>query len=166
MKAITVTMGLVLPLACGQAIGQQAVCSGPQLGTWKLQSQVTEDLETHRKDAMFGAHPGGYLHYGADCRMYAILVKEGRKPPAGAVATDGESTELFRGLAAYAGTYTIEGDKVSHHVDISWNQAWTGTTQVRQFRIEGNLLYIHTMPAVSPLNGRQSTTELVWKRVE
>jgi hypothetical protein len=166
MKSITLGAGVLLLLASMESPGQQAACSGPQLGTWKLQSQLTEDLETHKKQAMFGAHPGGYLHYGADCRMYAILVREDRKPPAAAVATDAESVELFRGLAAYAGTYTIEGDKVSHHVDISWNQAWTGTTQVRQFRIEGKYLYIHTMPAASPLNGRRSSTELVWKRVE
>ena len=165
MKIFGFGVGVLL-LASMAATGQQAVCTGPQLGTWKLQSVVTEDLETHQQTAMFGSHPGGYLHYGTDCRMYAILAREGREPPAAAVATDAESIELFRGFVAYAGTYTIDGDKVSHHVDISWNQAWTGTTQVRQFRIEGKLLYIRSVPAASPLNGRQSINELVWKRVE
>ena len=33
---------------------------------------------------------------------------------------------LFDGMGSYAGTYTIEGDKVSHHVDISWIESWTG----------------------------------------
>ena len=34
------------------------------------------------------------------------------------------------------------GRQVSHHVDVSWDEAWTGTTQVRQFKIEGNSLRI------------------------
>jgi hypothetical protein len=70
------------------------------------------------------------------------------------------------GLIAYAGSYTIDGDKVSHHVDASWNQAWTGTTQVRQFKIEGNSLHIRTMPAKNALTGRQSSSVLIWTKVE
>ena len=57
-------------------------------------------------------------------------------------------------MAAYAGTYTIESDLVSHHVDISWIDAWTGTTQVRQFKIEGDTLRIRSMPAKDFLDGR------------
>ena len=53
-------------------------CTGPHLGTWKLQSFTTEDLATGRKTDLFGAHPSGYLSYGPDGRMYAILVKEGQ----------------------------------------------------------------------------------------
>ena len=65
-----------------------------------------------------------------------------------------------------AGAYTIDGDKVSHHVDVSWNQAWTGTTQVRQFKIEGNTLHIRSMPAKNPRDGRFSSSTLVWIKVE
>ena len=60
-------------------------------------------------------------------------------------------------LIAYAGAYTINDDKVSHHIDASWNQTWTGTTQVRQFKIDGQTLHIRTMPAGSVL---------VWNKVE
>jgi hypothetical protein len=111
----------------------------------------------------FGAHPRGYLSYGADRRMYGIVAGEGRKPPAGAGPTDAEKIELFDKMGAYAGTYTIEGDKVSHHVDASWNEAWTGTTQVRQFKIEGNLLHIR---AQDSLDGRPSISTLVWTKVQ
>jgi hypothetical protein len=51
-------------------------------------------------------------------------------------------------------------------VDASWNQSWTGTTQVRQFRIEGKYLYIKTLPARNPLTGKESTSKLVWVRGE
>jgi hypothetical protein len=120
--------------------------------------------DTGQKVEPFGAHPEGYLSYGLDGRMYAIVVREGRKPPAG-VPTDAEKLELFAGMAAYAGTYTIEGDTVRHHVDISWIEAWTATTQVRRFRIEGNVLYIQSPAAKDPLDGRLSSATLVWTKV-
>src|ERR1700734_4434362 len=71
--AIAVCCALLLGSvgACGQ---QRKICSGPQLGTWKLQSYTTEDIATGRKTNLLGRHPSGYLSYGSDCRMYAILV--------------------------------------------------------------------------------------------
>jgi hypothetical protein len=141
-------------------------CTGPQLGTWKLRSFTTEDLATGQKTDLFGAHPSGYLSYGSDCRVSGIVVKEGRKAPDSLVPTDAERIELYNGLIAYAGTYSIEGDKVSHHIDVSWNQSWTGTTLMRQFRIEGKSLYIRTLPAKNPLTGKESSAELVFDKVE
>ena len=149
------------------AAGQQRPsCTGPQLGTWKLQSFTTEDMVTGQKTDMFGAHPSGYLIYGPDCRMCALLVKEGRAAPETLIPTDAERVELYGGFIAYAGTYSIEGDKVSHHIDASWNQAWTGTTQVREFKIDGNALYIRTLPAKDPLSGKETSAVLVWTKVE
>jgi len=145
---------------------QQPTCAGPLLGTWTLLSMETQDLETGQKHNLLGAHPSGYLSYGADCRMSEILVKESREGPAALVATDPESVELYRGLIAYAGSYAIDGYKITHHVEASWNQAWTGTTQVRQFNIDGKTLYIRTGASKSPMTGRQSSTVFIWVRVE
>jgi hypothetical protein len=167
MKCPAVVVCCVLCLGRGEAMGQERQsCTGPQLGTWKLQSFRTEDLATGQKTDLFGAHPSGYLSYGPDCRMYAILIKEGRKGPAELFPTDAERVDLYDGFVSYAGTYSIEGDRVSHHVDASWNQSWTGTTQVRQFKIDGKYLYIKTLPAKNPLTGKESTSELVWVKVE
>jgi hypothetical protein len=141
-------------------------CTGPQLGTWKLESYTTEDIATGQKSSLLGAHPNGFLSYGSDCRMNAILVREGRTPPATFVATDAERIDLYNGFIAYSGTYRIEGDKVSHIVDASWNQSWTGTTQVRQFKIDGNRLYITTLPTKNAMTGKESTSLLVWSKVE
>src|SRR5262245_43109286 len=122
----------------------QHACADPLRGTWKLQSFTTEYPDTHETAEPFGAHPSGYLSYGADCRMFAIVVGDGRRPPARAAPTDAEKIELFSAMGAYAGTYSVKGDKVIHHIDISWNEAWTGTDQVRQFKIEGDTLQIRT----------------------
>ncbi len=129
-------------------------------------SYTTEDLTTGQKTDLLGAHPSGFLSYSSDCRMSAILVKDGRKAPAASVATDAESIELFRGLIAYAGSYEIQGNKVLHHVEASSNQTWTGTTQARAFSIEGTSLYLKTMPATSALTGKQSSSVLYWTRVQ
>jgi hypothetical protein len=141
-------------------------CSGPQLGTWVLLSMETEDMETGQKNNLLGVHPSGYLTYGPDCRMSAILIKESREGPAALVPTDPESIELYHGLIAYAGTYTVEGSNITHHIQASWNQAWTGTTQVSQFRIDGTSLYMRSGPSKSPITGRQSLSNIIWTRVE
>ena len=156
----------LLLLSASSIAQQHPTCAGPLLGSWALLSMETEDMETGQKNNLLGAHPSGYLSYGPDCRMSAILVKESREPPAALMATDPESIELYRGLIAYAGTYSIDGNKISHQIEISWNQAWTGTTQVRQFRIDGKSLFIRTGPSKSPITGRQSSTVLIWTKIE
>jgi hypothetical protein len=126
----------------------------------------TQDLETNEKHNLLGVHPGGYLSYGADCRMSAILVKESRQGPAALVPTDPESIDLYRGLMAYAGSYTIDGHTITHHIEAAWNQAWVGTTQIIQFNVDGDALYVRTGPGKSPLNGKQSLTVFIWTKVQ
>jgi len=127
---------------------------------------VTKDLATGQKSETFGAHPSGFLSYGPDCRMQAIVIKEGRKAPASLVPTDAERIDLYNGLIAYAGTCSIKGDIVSHHIDAAWYQTWTGTTQSRHFKIDGKTLHIETLPNKSPRTGRDTTSVLVWTKVE
>ena len=123
-------------------------------------------METNQKNNLLGVHPSGYLSYGSDCRMYSILTKESRAGPAQLVATDPESIALYRGLISYAGTYSVDGNSITHHIQASWNQAWTGTTQVQQFNIDGTTLYMRTGLTKSPLTGKQSSTVLIWTRTE
>jgi len=111
----------------------------PILGTWKLQSMVYEATATGERSNPFGDHPDGYLSYSADGRTYAIGVVEDRPKPRDPVPTDEEKVKLQESMFAYAGTYTADGKKVVHHVDISWNQSWTGTDLVRFYELDGNL---------------------------
>ena len=58
---------------------------------------------------------------------------------------DGASyREAFLAYAAYFGTYTVDATKgtVTHHVEGSLIADYTGTDQVRPFRIEGDRLII------------------------
>jgi len=150
----------------GKKLGprQQQASASSLVGTWKLRSFTLEYADTREKVEPFGAHPHGYLGYGPDGRMYAIIVHEYRgRPPE--IPSDAEKILLFSGMGAYAGTYSVDGDIVRHHVDISWIETWTGTTQLRRFRIEGNLLHIQSPAAKDPLDGRISSAVLVWAKI-
>ena len=152
------------------AVAQQH-CTGPQIGTWKLQSFEAHDLKTGEKSEPLGAHPTGYITYGPDCRMQVIVTADGRKAPVNLVPTDAERIELYGGLEAYAGTYSIEVDIISHHIDASWNQFWTGRTQARPFKIDGNTLRIeaHGKLAAGQSNsptGRETFSVITWTKVE
>ena len=138
----------------------------PLLGTWKLKSFVREVTATGDKTNQLGEHPSGYLSYSADGRMYAIGTSDNRVKPLPANATDEERAKLHQTMFAYAGTYTLDGDKVTHHVDISWNEAWTGTDVVRFYKLEGNTLTITTAPSKSGIDGREGRALVVWERVK
>ena len=136
------------------------------LGTWRLQSYVREVLETGERYNQFGDNPDGYIGYSADGRMYAIFMRNDRIPPADAVPTDEEGVVLLGTMVAYAGTFTLEAEKVTHHIDISWNQAWTGTDQVRFYELDGDILSITTAPYKSYYDGKEGRSILVWNKVK
>ena len=136
------------------------------LGTWKLQSYVREVIATGQRYNQFGDNPDGYLGYSPDDRMYAIFVRDDRVAPQDIVPTDEEGVKLLGTMVAYAGTYTLDEEKVVHHIDISWNQAWTGTDQVRYYKLEGDILTITTAPYRSYLDGKEGRSILVWRKVQ
>ena len=136
----------------------------PILGTWKLQSLVFEVSATGERSSPFGDHPDGYLSYSADGRMYAIGVAGDRPKPRDVVPTDEEKVKLQGSMFAYAGTYTADAEKVVHHVDISWNQSWTGTDLVRFYKLDGDTLTIRTARAESAFDGEEGEFVLVWNK--
>ena len=135
------------------------------LGTWKLRSYEREDIATGRRHDQLGEKPDGYLGYSPDGRMYAIFIRQDRITPRDVVPTEEEGVQLLGSMVAYAGTYTLGDKKVVHHIDISWNQGWTGTDQVRFFELDGERLTITTAPYRSYLDGREGRSILVWDKV-
>ena len=95
--------------------------------------------------------------------MSAIVTSDNRVKPRDANPTDEERVKLHQTMSAYAGTYTLDGEKVTHHVDVSWNEAWTGTDVVRSYKLEGNTLTITTALYKSTADGR---TVAVWEKVK
>ena len=82
-----------------------------------------------------------------------------------AAPTDKEAADLFRSCLAYAGRYTIDGNVVTHHVDISWNESWTGTQQIRIATFKGNRVELSTKPTPDPVSGRMSVRTITWEKM-
>jgi hypothetical protein len=135
------------------------------IGTWRLVTTVIEDLSTGEKTNPWGGDALGYINYGPDGRMIVINARSGRDKPQGPVPTDAEAADLFKSMLAYAGTYTVDGDVVTHHVDISWNEAWTGTRQVRKARFDGNRVHLSADPALDVASGKMSVRTITWEKL-
>ncbi len=135
------------------------------LGTWKLQSWVREIIATGKRENFFGEKPDGYLSYSSDARMQAILIADNRIQPDSVAPPDEDKLKLYNTMLSYGGTYKIEGDKVVHSVDISWNQTWTGTELVRFYKRDGDTLTMTTPIQKSGFDGQEIRAVLVFEKV-
>lgn len=135
------------------------------VGTWKLISVTREEVPSGVKVDQMGPDPQGYITYGPEGRMMVLIVRSGRQRPAGPSATPTEAEALFRSVMSYGGTYTVSGNEVTHHVDISWNEAWTGTKQQRTARIDGNRVTLSTPVSPDPISGKMSVRSMVWEKL-
>jgi hypothetical protein len=135
------------------------------IGTWKLRTYVRERLSDGQRHNQFGEAPDGFIGYSPDGRTYAIFTRHDRVMPRDVVPTDEEGVQLLGTMVAYAGTFSLGENVVVHHTDTSWNQARTGTDQIRHFVLEGDTLTITTAPYKSYLDGTMGRSILVWNRV-
>jgi hypothetical protein len=149
-----------------QAAPRTGPAHAPLVGTWRLRSHLQRTVETGETFHARGHNPEGLLTYTPDRRFSIINVPGDRKSPASVLVTDAEALDLFRGLTAYAGRYSIDGDKVTHHVEISWNQIWAGTDQVRRFKVDEDELTIVAGPGLNPRDGKMAISTLLWDRVK
>ena len=163
-------MMLAVTILALQALGPSSAAVADEkdklVGTWKLISAVSEDLSTSQKTNIYKGTPVGFITYGADGRVMTIIVDSMRKKPAANVATTAEAEALFRSMAAYAGTYTVKGNQVIHVPDVSWNETWTGTDQIRDYKFDGERLLLATAPSPNPFTGKMSVRTLVWEKIK
>jgi len=134
-------------------------------GSWKQVSGRYIDHETGEERPGLSKAPNGYIHFSRNGRMFNLTVDSARPRPAGATPTAAEAEALFRTLIGYTGFYSVEGDKVYFDLDVSWNEAWTGTRQVRTWRLEGDTLYI-SAEIINPMTGKPASHRLTFRRAE
>jgi hypothetical protein len=96
--------------------------------------------------------------------MQVIGAAKGRIAAAGSTPADDKRLALYDSMFAYAGTYSVEVGRVIHHVDISWNEVWTGTDQTRLFEVNGNTLTLTTRIA-DPASDTEAHYTVVWEKV-
>ena len=130
------------------------------IGIWKLVSWQVIGDDGQPLD-VFGSSPKGYLILTSEGRSMALMTAENRKEG----VDDAERAALHKSMLAYTGKYRVEGGDFITTVDASWNEAWNGTEQRRHYRIEGNRLFIDTVPGPSIVFlGKTDFRRLVWER--
>jgi Lipocalin-like domain len=134
------------------------------LGSWQMVSWTIKDLSTGQISPALGDNPVGYITYTPEGRVMVLVLRGDRRKPAALVPTDAEKVALYDSMFAYAGTYSVDDEKVLHHIDMSWNEAWTGTTQVRFLRLQGDMLTYTSSPAPNPLNGHDCVHNVIFRR--
>jgi len=137
------------------------------VGTWKLVSATSTTEKGEVIGDSFGQNPTGFLTYTPDSRMMAIITWGGRKPLSALPAPVQEQAEAFSTFLAYAGRYTLSGDRVIHHILAAWRQDWVNTDQIRFIvKIEANRMTLRTPPIVLSNGVRLATQELAWERMK
>jgi hypothetical protein len=142
----------------GLALAQDAA---KQLaGSWKLTSWTIQIIGGDVTEP-FGRNPKGRALITPDGYAAFVIAAANRKP----AANDAESAALLKTLMVYTGPFTIENDKFTTKVDISWNELLTGQDQVRFFTLEGDKLTIRTAEQASAVYpGKKVVGTLVWER--
>ena len=135
------------------------------VGTWQLVSLAEKDVETGAVTYPMGERARAAVIYTADGYVITLFTAEGRTPPVAPVATDREAVDLYRSVIAFAGRYELKDAKLIYRPEISWNEAWNGTTQERLFEVGPSRLEVSSVPAVSTLTGRTTVFSLTWERV-
>ena len=94
-------------------------------GNYELVSATRKILETGQTEDTFGKKPKGLAMYGKDGHFIILITYDGRpRPESIEQMTDQQRADLHRTMTAYGGTYTFDGSKVVHHLDLSWNEVW------------------------------------------
>jgi Lipocalin-like domain len=148
--------------------------NNPLLGTWKLISAIATSPEGNIEPDAYGSNPIGYITYTPEGRMMVMFSRSDRSPLGGnmhsplsrdmrSVSVE-ERAEAFSTFNAYAGTYTLNGNTVTHHVEVASIPNRVGTDLIRTFTLSGSRATLKTPPTLS--DGVLKVFELVWERVE
>jgi hypothetical protein len=144
------------------------------IGTWRLleYSFVHDDGVVERP---WGAEVRGYLLYTPEGYMSGNL-----SPARDWASRRARLAERFSGASnlraagltgrnprrdyiAYSGRYSVEGDTVTHHVEVSLFPNWIGRPEVRYFQFENDRLTLRTPPI--KVGKHTVVAQLVWQRV-
>ena len=139
------------------------------VGTWRLISASNVTDKGIVKDQAYGQNPNGLLTYTADGRMMALITDGGRKllSKYWRVAPAEEKAEAYSTSLSYAGTFTLSGNRVTHHVEVSSDPNRVNTDLVRIItKLQGHRVTLRTTaPIVWDDGVRYAYQELVWDRV-
>ena len=153
------------------------------IGTWKLKDWEVAYPELDEPHAMYGGDAEGRILYTSDGWMSVMVMKRNRPETItgksrndmfqmhvkiifeGIASLSAEESEKMQpivaaalGQVSYFGKYSIEGDLVSHHLQVSSVPDFEGRTLVRRAKIENNVLNLIGIgePHVDVLNWQRA----------
>ena len=92
---------------------------GRMLGVWRLVSAQVRNEDTGEVRDLHGPDPRGFAVFSPEGRVSIVITASGRTLP----TSDAEAAALFRGISAYTGRFTVEGNRVVTEVDAAWHPA-------------------------------------------
>jgi hypothetical protein len=159
----------MVPLVLVLGMLSTAAVSGEEelYGTWRLAGMQRTIVDTGQTLDAFGPNPRGFLMYGEAGRMMVLISMSSRpKPDSVEKMTDQQRADLLRSMVAYTGTYTFDGKRVEHHIDVAWNEVWNGTLIKLDAVRSGDRLTYTTAPIPFAGDGKISVVTLVWERLK
>jgi Lipocalin-like domain len=150
-----------------------SIQNNPLIGIWKLISAIAIHPDGTVDSKVYGTNPIGYITYTADGHMMVMFSRSDRPQLSREIQSPlsremsviplEELAQAFTGFSAYAGTYTLNGNTVSHHLTIASIPNRVGTTLVRTFTINGDRITLRTPETIN--NGVAMVFELLWERL-
>jgi hypothetical protein len=131
------------------------------VGVWRFIAGYAIAEETGERIELYGADPRGYGIFEPSGRMMAMLEASGRV----AGKSEAERAELYRSMVAYSGKWSVDAEKFITEVDLASDPSLVGTTQVRYYAYDGQIMSLRTPPMALPaFNGRNAVIYADWKR--
>ena len=131
------------------------------VGVWRFIAGYAIAEETGERIELYGAEPRGYGIFEPGGRMMAMLGASGRVPG----ESVSEMAELYRSMVAYSGKWSVDAEKFITEVDLASDPSWVGTTQVRFYTYDGQIMSLRTPPVALPaFNGRTAVIYAEWQR--
>jgi hypothetical protein len=158
---------LATVLVCLAALQIKAAdISKSLVGTWLVTSYERLTLETKEVSRPFGENPIGYFQYSPGGHV-VVFLSAGEMPKVSPPFSDADQAAIYSKIfGAYAGTYSIDGNKVTHHIAAAYRPDWVGGDQIRFVELSGDNLTIKTEPLVSSLTGKQIVSTPTFIRLE
>lgn len=120
------------------------------VGTWKLIS-----WEAMQPDGTiqypFGKDVVGYLIYTAEGYMSVEIMDPDRQQSdpnfplefaSDQTLPDSDRARAYSTYLSYCGTFTVKGNRVTHHLKVGLIPSWTGSDQVRHFKFDHGRLIL------------------------
>lgn len=134
-------------------------------GLWRLLSFLQQQADGSWAPALDeAAH--GTIGYWPQGRMQVVMGSADRPRLRGEwnQVPAPQKAQCLDRMVAYTGSYTVEGDRVLHHVDTCWIPNWEGRDLVRRMSFPApHRLLLETVPDTTPRP--RPAQQVLWERV-